>query len=133
MGRAGFSRGSGLGEEVDAFLQGTYAERLRARGEIGQTVPWTWLNAVAHAPLARVTELAADAPTEPSREGHGWAEARSTIAKYVLQCCETDETELRRLQRDVLVPMEIRLGKDLAMSPWQLTGQVLVALHDAQH
>ena len=123
---------SALPDEAEAFLQGTYVERLRARGEASQILPWMWLNSVAHGPLARVADLAAGVSTTASRDSLGWNEARALIAKDVLELCGPDQLDLARLQHDVLVPLELRLVKSRTMTPAAVADRVRGELRGAQ-
>lgn len=97
---------TGLSDEVEAFLHGTLAERHR----YGSFAPvWTWMNEVAHGDPAVVRDGAARPDLEDEDiEGR----TRSALARAVVGAM--GDRDIRELQRDVLVPLELRIiGTDL--------------------
>jgi hypothetical protein len=94
-----------LVEECEAFLDGRMAERCVA---LGAPVPaWAWTNLLAH---GTVQELA-----HPPIHGRGpksplwaWSQGRALLAAEVLDRVAGDD-DLRQLQHDVLVPLELDL------------------------
>ncbi|MGH3988298.1 MAG: hypothetical protein ACRDV1_00130 [Actinomycetes bacterium] len=122
--------GSGLADEVEAFLGGRYLERLRSRGESGQVAPWMWINAVAHGSASRVAELAAD-PVPEEMEALDWRVARAFVARELVGQ-NVGEERLRSLQRDVLIPLELRLMSARDLTPaWLVTATLAeLAEHD---
>lgn len=132
VGRRGTSRGMGVAEEAESFLQGTYAERCRAGGAIDQDAAWVWLNAIAHGPLPRVVELAAQSRSEAG-QGLTWSAARALIARDVLESCGSREPDLARLQHDVLIPLELRLDTFPVGSPTEMARHVRGELRRAQY
>ena len=121
-----------LADEAEAFLAGTYVERLRARGESSQILPWMRLNSIAHGPLARVAALAAEVTPQTSEDSLGWDEARALIARDVLELCESGQLDLARLQHAVLVPIELRLVRSGNTTPAAVADQVRGELRRAQ-
>lgn len=119
--------GSGLADEVVAFLEGQLLERLRGRGESGQIEPWMWLNAVAHGSSGRVAELAAAPVTAPTGAPQ-WRDARVMVAREVSERCGGDEALLRFLQDSVLVPLELRLMGSRDLAPSRLAEVALAEL-----
>jgi hypothetical protein len=87
-------------DECEAFLAGRWAE---TREDTTRPLPmWAWLNPIAHGDLEQVRALAAvvDPPSGPER-------LQAAVAQAVLGALPA--TELPRVQREVLVPLELRL------------------------
>ena len=102
-------RGSGLGDECEAFLAGEWVDHLEAEG---LPVPsWAWLNRVAHAPeadLRAMTRLPAWSHTEMDE----WSRLRACVAATVLDRAKQMSTTPAEMQRLVLVPIELRVCGD---------------------
>ena len=104
-------QGAEVVEEIEAFLQGTYAQWLVGHG---RAVPVAaWLNAVAHGDDELICTLAAGDDTVPPE----WREALARLAR----------TATPEVQREILVPLEldllrVRLTPDLR--PGQLASLV---------
>ena len=123
-----------VANEVEALLAGTYVRHLSA---CGQQVPaWAYLNEVAHAP--RSVLRARVSAWEYARRvvGFGpevsWRDAEAALASEVIAVADDDDAALSRLQREVLVPLELRLaGSPRAelTSPASLVGVARAALH----
>lgn len=117
--------GQQLVDEIEAFLAGRLAEVLEAADR--PVPPWVWLNRIAHGSLAEVRRTAA----EWQRVGADstWRRARTFLAGEVLDQAPLP-VNLRRLQHDVLVPLELQLATDcpLAMRSQQLVSLVLTAI-----
>ena len=96
----------GLAEECEAFLGGAHVAYVQEEG--WRMHPASWLNAIAHGDLAQIEDLAAGECPEPGHAPHSWPEARAVIARAVASTAPLPE-ELRALQRDVLVPLELEL------------------------
>ena len=88
-----------IAAECEAFLAGRWAGERRAAG---LPVPvWAWVNEAAHAdlPTLRITACT---------EADGVEErTRATLARAVVAAAE--RRDLSTVQRDVLVPIELRL------------------------
>jgi hypothetical protein len=98
--------GSDVADEAAAYLDGRLLECLRAKGAGGIVPPWIWLNAVAHGDQERIAWLASDR----SPGSAGWRGARAALADELLRVADGDPVEVARLQRDVLVPLEMSLA-----------------------
>ena len=117
--------------EFDAYLGGTYVDWLAAAG---QAIPtWAWLNRIAHASLDQLRSLAdADAPADLHNDAALWRVLTGFLANEVLARV-ADETQLEALQRDALVPLELRLAERwwAPFAPVDVATAVLVALQTA--
>jgi hypothetical protein len=95
-----------VGWECELFLAGRYAQRLHAHH---LPIPaWACLNPLAHGTnddLAnlRARNVEAVWPLQ-------WMNAISFLAGEIMVLIDDDPDLLRELQRDVLVPMELRLA-----------------------
>lgn len=96
-----------LGREVEAFLSGRWTE---VRGRVGASVPaWAWLNQAAHAD----TETLRSVANRPARPTPATGEdVQVLVARALLAAAAPHGVE--RLQREVLVPLELRLIGDVA-------------------
>jgi len=128
------SDGSGLAEEAEAFLCGTYANYCRSRGI---NVPrWAWLNRFAHGDLKSVREshrLLTHRAWISDVEWHEepWVHAQRIIGKDILAFVGDDAVLLRLLQRAVLVPLELKLMRsqlDSGLTNYELVDFVRTAL-----
>lgn len=116
--------------EFDAFLSGTYADWLLAHR---QAVPaWAWVNRLAHATVGQLEEYAtASAPAHFQDEAAVWELLNSFLSQEVLARAG-DDARLEILQREILVPTELRLAEKwwATVAPVDLATAVLVALHN---
>jgi hypothetical protein len=110
--------------ETEAFLAGALAEAIEARA--GAVPDWVWINGLAHGTPADITAFAAK---RGRRRDPGWRRARALLAQDLLDAAKA-HGPLDRLQRDVLVPLELRLAASpvLIASPAHLVTRVLAAL-----
>jgi hypothetical protein len=120
---------SGVGDETAAFLDGRLVPCLRATSGSTQPQPWMWLNAAAHGDLVRVTTVACSGSGQESR---GWPRAEAHVASILLRAAAGDARELRRLQQDVLIPLEFSLGPVTGLTPDGLVSTVARELELAQ-
>jgi hypothetical protein len=98
-----------LAEECEAFLAGRWADCRRSQD---RPLPrWAWLNQAAHADVGRLREAAAWPADKTSRRGD---DIQAVLARAVLAASASGD--LVRLQREVLVPLELRL-MEAVMSP----------------
>ena len=98
-----------LAEECEAFLAGRWADCRRLQD---RPLPrWAWLNQAAHADVGRLREAAARPADKTSWRGD---DIQAVLARAVLAASASGD--LARLQREVLVPLELRL-MDAVMSP----------------
>jgi hypothetical protein len=110
--------------ETEAFLTGALAEAIEARA--GTVPDWVWINRLAH---GSATDIAALAAERARRRDPGWRRARAMLAQDLLDAAAT-HGPLERIQRDVLVPLELRLAESpvLVTSPGHLVTRMLAAL-----
>jgi hypothetical protein len=102
---------SGIGEEVEAFLEGRYVDML---GSEGRPIPvWAALNRLAHTDHKGLVGLVAGAgmPSHPrpNARRHAWAEEERFLAATLLARAGGTPEGLGRLQREALVPVELEL------------------------
>jgi hypothetical protein len=103
---------SDLADETEAFFQGTLAE-LRAANR-GSLAAWMVLNRICHGDSVELYDAAAGdvarapMPGVSSAYHHMWNAAQRTVALRVLEAAH-DAAEIRQLQHDVLVPLELQL------------------------
>ena len=97
-------------DETESFLSGTFAQEMRARGD---AVPgWARLNVLAHGDLATIEGLRqSSGATAPAYvdEDDAWSSAVRVLATELAALVEGDAGLLMRIQRSVLVPLELRL------------------------
>lgn len=99
-------------DDATAFLAGRLVEHRLATGRM---VPaWAVLNKLAHAEAGELAELAAPVRSDGVPEpGTGearepvWCAAQRSLAAYLLE--GRDPKEVARIQREVLVPLELWL------------------------
>jgi hypothetical protein len=92
---------SALPDECAAFLAGRWAEE---RDDPERPLPmWAWLNLVAHGDLDRIQAVAA----RTDGASRGSDQLQSVLARAVISAIPAGE--LTRVQRDVLVPLELEL------------------------
>jgi hypothetical protein len=115
---------SGIGDEVEAFLHGRYADHLAERG---RAVPaWAAINRLAHTDHRGLVALVAGSGVEPRHalgRRHAWAEEERFVAASLLARSGATPAGLHRMQREALVPVELSLIGRSAAAP--------VSMHDA--
>lgn len=97
----------GVASEATAFLEGRLVEAMQASAAGTAVPPWMWLNAVAHGDEEHIAWLASDTG---SSGASGWRRARGRMAAELLACAGGRPGAMRRLQREVMVPIEQSLG-----------------------
>lgn len=111
-----------VGWECELFLAGRYAQRLHA---LHRPLPaWACLNPLAHGTNDDLANLrAGSVETAWPRE---WMDAIRFLAGEIMILIDDDPDFLCALQRDVLVPMELRLASDwlTPMTPAELVQRV---------
>jgi len=106
-------------DECEAFLAGRWAE---TREDTSRPLPmWAWLNPIAHGNVEQVRALAA--AVNPAS---GPGRLQAAVAQAVLGA--VPGSELRRIQRELLVPLELRLMGSPA-SPRQVFELITDALY----
>lgn len=97
-----------LAAEAEAWTNGELAD-LRAGRREESLAPWLILNRVAHADLPALHRARREASTRPPRlRGRRWASAEQCVVQQVLATAASSD-DLARLQRRVLVPLELHL------------------------
>lgn len=98
-----------LSAETEAFLEGRIVEHLMTAG---RTVPtWALLNRLAHASpseLASLAEIEGRPGNAPEPGEPVWRAAQRSLASRLLARGARSD-EITRIQRTVLVPLELRL------------------------
>jgi hypothetical protein len=101
---------SGVADEVEAFVEGRLADRIRAQGN---SVPaWVALNRLAHADhktLVQLVEGKGQKQLTPIRPVHPWVEQERFIAAHLLATSGATPEALDRIQQQALVPLELSL------------------------
>lgn len=105
-------------EECQLFVAGRYVEYLRARNR--STPAWAHVNRLAHGSHDDLVDLSSGLADRPPR--FEWTSAIAYLAGEILATVRNDEERLRGLQRQVLIPLELRLAGDwlATMRPEQL-------------
>ena len=89
--------------ECEAFLNGRYLFEMARQPK--RLPPWVWFNTLAHGERAHIEVLA------EARAGLADETAVSQyVAREVLATATSPGLDLRLLQRELLVPMELRCG-----------------------
>jgi len=114
-----------LAEECEAFLAGRWADCRRTQDR--PLPPWAWLNQAAHADVGRLREAAGRPADKTSRRGD---DIQAVLARAVLAASAPDD--LVRLQREVLVPLELHL-MGAVLSPRRAVELVTAALFSPCH
>jgi hypothetical protein len=123
-----------LADEAEAFLSGTYASLLRSRE---QRVPgWARLNTFAHGDLKHLREFHRFLGTRFPALGVEWHEepwvnAQRLVANDILGIVGENRHVLSRLQRVILIPLElelIRTESACGLTEYELVHSVRVAL-----
>jgi hypothetical protein len=105
--------GQELAASCEAFLAGRYVEDLDRRG---RRVPvWAWTNLLAHGSRGALRRALRSARRESA--GSVWGTARAEACRELLRVTE-DGPSLRRLQHDVLVPLELSLAAEANITWW---------------
>jgi hypothetical protein len=129
---------SELVDETVAFLEGRFAELRSANG--GPLAAWMMLNRIGHGDSVDMFDMAVSQRRRTPLTGvssayhHVWSTAQRTVATRVLERA-LDPDEIRRVQRDVLVPLELDLvarSDDAPVTFAQVTAAALDAL-DRHH
>lgn len=104
-----------LAAASEDFLAGRLVEHDEFNG---QPVPvWAWTNLLAHGSEQDLRAIS-DAPQlRRSRTEKQWQKARSYLANEVLLSAESNGT-LSRVQKSVLVPLELDLASRSDVSRW---------------
>jgi len=121
-----WSRGAELADEVEAWVNGDLAT-LRS-GRHGMA-PWILLNRLAHAdePVLRGLLDSGDlAEVDPVVVEPEWAVAERELARLLLRA-GASAADVAAVQRDVLVPLEMRLIEDARKEPMSLDDVAAVA------
>ena len=121
----------GVGDECEAFLAGAYIAYLEAHDM--PVPPWAHLNRVAHAePAALVGLLGRDGDKLDGRV-ISWIGFERLAAREVLGTADPATADgVRALQRQLLVPLELRLQSgevDTPPTPARFLQLVRAALH----
>jgi hypothetical protein len=95
-----------LADACQAYVAGQYADIWQASS--GSLPAWVRLNEVAHAPLAQLVSVARQAPSDGVATT--WPDARARLARMLVDAAAHDEGEARRLQIEILQPLESRVG-----------------------
>lgn len=122
--------GAALTSDAEAFLSGRLAERL-AGGAAASVPAWAWTNLLAHGTRADLRAAASRVPAGPVHGEERWRQARAYLAAEVLGQAGAYGS-LARLQRDVLVPLELELATRAEVVAWwpaQWVAAVQRALH----
>ncbi len=107
-----------LPQECELFLSGRYVECVRSTG---RTIPaWVRVNPLAHGSATDLIGLSSVAGDRLL--GWDWASVIGQLAAEILAAVGDDPARLQELQRDVLIPLELRLADDavVVMHPAQL-------------
>jgi hypothetical protein len=108
-----------VADECEALLSGQLAEHHRSRGH---APVWTWLNAIAHGDEQVVRDIA----TRPGDD------VETTTTAALARAVLADGRQVDVLQREVLVPLELRIAGDV-ITPRrlvELVGQAVFASVD---
>ena len=98
----------------EAFLNGTLAEYWERRGF---TVPvWAWTNLLAHGSAERIADSVVR-PPRSRRIARSWRIARSYMANELLEVTDGPR-QLRAMQSDVLIPLELEMATLRAVRQW---------------
>jgi hypothetical protein len=104
--------GADLVADVESFLSGGYANRLR---QCGEAVPgWARLNAFAHGDVKDLVQMCRQR-SRPRFVGYSnwpeeaWRVTQQVLATEILNLVDGAVETLRRLQRTILVPLELEL------------------------
>jgi hypothetical protein len=131
------SRGEQLADEVEAFLAGRLVEHF---DELGREVPsWARVSRLAHATIPELIALLKEGPPEAGPESlhtssdgstaRDWQAAERVLAMRLLTS-GPDPADVRRTQREALLPLESRLMEHAKVQPLSID-EVIQAASDA--
>lgn len=126
--RDGDPDGRELARECEAFLDGRYVEHLLDRGN--HVPPWAWTNLLAHGSEEELRSPATTMSVNWADLLEPWLQARAYLAGEVLDAAHR-EGSLNRVQRRVLIPLELKLTSNPAakyLTPSDWVTAVLTAL-----
>jgi hypothetical protein len=110
-----------LADQAEAFVRGELAELLVT---VGRPLPsWLALNRLGHASPQVLTRVARGQAGVGAGTDPGWADDERALAVRLLNG-RRDPDDVRRLQREVLVPLELRLIAESRVEPLTV-GQVI--------
>lgn len=112
------------GSRCETFLAGGWA--AGGHDDRRPLPRWAWLDLIAHADVDRIRETA-ELPA-PERSPWSGDDIQGVLARAVLAAVSPDD--LRRVQHDVLVPLELRVMASV-MSPRRVVERVGDALYRA--
>jgi hypothetical protein len=115
-----------LVRECELFLAGRYAEHLRA---VEKPLPgWVWLNPLAHGSGDELIRLRDKAGERKARSD--WTTAVGFLAGEILAFVDDDPDDLRVVQQEALVPLELHLASNWfsPVTPTQLVRRVSAEL-----
>ena len=128
-----FSPGQQLADETEAFLNGSLTE-LRA-AQLRPIAPWMIVNRLAHGDIADLRGLL-DGKTSPISMvavprgyNQAWIMGERALALRLLEAGH-DAAQIRRVQHDVLVPLELQLISESTTDLFTL-GRVVADARDA--
>jgi hypothetical protein len=127
--------GAELAAETEAFFSGGYIKKLQS---VGDPLPgWAWLNCLAHGELVDVQSLQTVAVAENDGQDGGevsWESAQRVLASELLDLTDNDPVLLSRLQRRVLVPLELQMMRteaDRGLGAFELVQSSRAALRSS--
>ena len=114
MRRKRATRAASVAVGCEAFLNGTLAEYWERQGF---TVPvWAWTNLLAHGSAEQIAESMVR-PQRSRRIVRSWRIARSYMANELLEVTDGPR-QLRAMQSDVLIPLELEMATLPAVRQW---------------
>ncbi len=126
----GWSSARRLAEAPEAWLRGGYLPWLLSRRRVVPT--WAWINPAAHLERGALEQLAASRPGA----ANGWG-LTCYLAGELIAAADRDGVDVRVLQHDRLVPLELELlrreGTDRAPRRAELASMVVAALGAPAH
>lgn len=109
--------------DTEAFLSGEYASHLRRHSDT--VPPWALLNQFAHADIETLhrarSPLSARQPVSfanPTQDA--WRTAQDLLAGEIGELVGDDRWFLSHLQRNVLIPLELRLMYECDLTAFEL-------------
>jgi hypothetical protein len=131
------SRGEQLADEVEAFLSGRLVDHFDDLGR--EAPPWARLSRLAHATVPELIALLKQGPGRAGSESqHPWSdgsmarewEAAERVLAMRLLTSGPDPADVRRAQREALLPLELRLMEQAKVQPLAID-EVIEAASDA--
>lgn len=98
-----------VADECEAFLTGTYWEYITARKR--PCPVWAYINRVAHTAPDDVISLA-DTPERIAEPVLDWLDVERAVADQLVAMTGGDLDAIRRLQRRVLLPLELAIASE---------------------